>query len=249
MRDRQSAVPQSELIDRGIRRLRQLTHTALVERLGLTETPIPQEFALAEGSIGASAVTMHTRRYGGAQLAPLTVAVLEVDGRLCSLTVIGLPPPGSRLPVLGLDLIALRGSLSLLAIDLSPTDPEFFTSSCAAILKMTELLAAPAIVPRKRPAFAETSFSSGAIIAGARAGQEETVFNAVEYFLEQTGALLRGYAPEDFLPDAAERRIRWLAAERQNRKEHNALAHMFGAPFAAQYLDQFLFGSPEQGLA
>lgn len=249
MKDRQATSPQAELIDRSLRWLRQLIQTTLVDPLGLQEAAVPREFARAEGQIEKSSVIMHTWRYRGVQLAPLTVAVLEVEGRLCSLTVIGLPPPGSRLPVLGLDLIALRGSLSLLAVDLSPTDPEFFNSNCAAILEATERLAAPALVTRKRPAFAETSFSPRAIIAGARAGQEEMVFQAVKYFLEQTGALLQRYAPADFLPDAAARRISWLAAERQNRKEHNALANMFGAPFAAQYLEQFLFGEAEQGLA
>ncbi len=36
-----------------------------------------------------------------------------------------------------------------------------------------------------------------------------------------------------------------MAAERQNRKEHDALSRIFGPRFAAYYLDEFLFAPPE----
>jgi len=36
---------------------------------------------------------------------------------------------------------------------------------------------------------------------------------------------------------------RWLSAERQNRKEHNALARLFGPDLAGEYLERFLFAA------
>ena len=186
---------------------------------------------------------MHTQRYRGAHLAPLTIAVLEQEQKLCSLTVIGLPRAGAPSPVLGIDLIALRGALSLVALDLAPLDTHFWSTHCSSILDAVHTLVAPALVPRKRPAFAADVFSPQALIGGTRVGQEETVFAAAELLLVRTAELLAQTSPATLCTKAEERLGRWLAAERHNRKEHNALSQMFGAAFATQYLDQFLFGS------
>jgi hypothetical protein len=189
---------------------------------------------------------MHTQRYQGEQLAPLTVAMIEIDQQLCSLTVVGLPQLGSPGPVLGIDLIALRGSLSLVALDLAPMDPDFWSAHCSPLLTAVHTLAEPALVLRKRPEFAAEVFSSQALIAGARVGQEEVVVAAVELLLVRSAPLF-GKTSLPHCPGAAPRLLRWLAAERQNRKEHNALAHMFGAAFATEYLDRFLFGAAGAG--
>lgn len=233
----------SAALDAGLRRLWHKACTQMVDELALLPVALPPTLARAEGTLGDRPVIMHTRRYQGAQLAPLTVAVLEIDQCLCSLTVIGLPPAGSPGPVLGIDLIALRGTLSLVAIDLSPLDESFWSAHCSSLLAAVHTLAAPALVPRKRPEFAAEVFSPQALIAGARAGEEEAVLAGVEFLLARIAPLFERAATQGPVPGADSRLHRWLAAERRNRKEHNALAQLFGATFAAEYLDRFLFGS------
>ena len=234
---------QAATLDAGLRRLWQMATTELVGRLSLRRVALPPELAKAEGTIGGSSVTMHTQRYRGAQLAPLTIAVLEIEQKICSLTVIGLPSAGAPCPVLGIDLIALRGVLSLVALDLAPTDADFWTTHCSSILAAVQTLAAPALIARKRPEFAAEVFSAAALIGGTRVGQESHVFAAVELLLVRSAELFAQTRGVPFRPTASQRLDRWLAAERQNRKEHNALTQMFGAAFATQYLDQFLFGA------
>lgn len=234
---------QSARLDAGLRRLWQKATTALVGRLALSPVALPKELAKAAGTLGGRDITMHTQRYRGAHLAPLTIAVLEQEEKLCSLTVIGLPSAGAPSSVLGIDLIALRGVLSLVALDLAPMDADFWSAHCSSILDAVHTLVAPALLPRKRPAFAADVFSPQALIGGARVGQEESIFAATELLLVRTAELLAQISPAVLSAGAAERLGRWLSAERHNRKEHNALSQMFGAAFATRYLDQFLFGS------
>lgn len=234
---------QAAILDAGLRRLWQKATTAFVGRLALRPVALPPELAEVAGTLAGTPVTMRTQRYRGAQLAALTVAVIEVEQRLCSLTVIGLPSAGTHCPVLGVDLIALRGTLALVALDLAPIGAEFWSARCSVILDAMHTLASPALLPRKRPDFTAEVFSDKALIGAARVGQEEAVFAAVELLLERSAELFAPSSAARVDPKAAQRLTRWLAAERQNRKEHNALAGMFGAAFATRYLEQFLFGA------
>lgn len=239
-------------LDDGLRRLLRCAREC-AGRLGLRPTPVPGELARLEGSLDGTPegapLALHTQRYRGAGLDSLTVAALETPRGLCSLTVIGLPAAGAPLPVLGIDIIALRGTISLCALDLAPTDEAFWQERCAQVLGAVRAAAQESLVSRQRPRFADDTFSPLAIIAGVRPGREAAVLDAAALLLQRTAALLLDgpgpvRAPAQ-LAASRQRLQRWLAAERQNRKEHNALARMFGPEAAARYLDKFLF-APNQ---
>lgn len=232
----------------------------LVDGLSLRPIAIAPDLAQAHGVLRGTAVAMSTQRYRGPGFQSLTVARITEPGSdamaadpaaessASTLTVVGLPWPGSGLPVLGMDLIALRGTLSLVAIDLAPTDPDTWQAHCAPLLARLREQVAEVVVPRRLPAFTEGAFSPLALIVAARPAGEPTLFAAILQFLDGVAALWQrsGSTPLSARPAAlTEPAIaRWLAAERQNRKEHSALSQIFGEPFAQRYLHSFLFAAP-----
>lgn len=232
----------------------------LVESLSPQRIAIAPDLAQVHGVLRGTAVAMSTQRYRGPGFQSLTIAcIAESHGDptpaidtpaddASTLTVVGLPWPASGLPVLGMDLIALRGSLSLVAIDLAPTDPDTWQGHAAPILTRLREQVADVVVPRRLPAFTEGVFSPLSLIVAARPGTEPTLFAAIRQFVDDVAALWhrRCQASPIALPTTqTEPAItRWLAAERQNRKEHNALSQIFGEPFAQRYLHSFLFAAP-----
>ncbi len=233
----------SLIIDQGIRCLLRSAEKSFVSETNLIPWEMPAGLSQLEGILDGNPLRLHTRRYRGTRLDSFTVAVLATDQQLCSFTAIGLPPPGAPWPVLGIDLIALRGAISLIAIDLAPTDLDFWERYCAPLLTELHTQVQDVVVRRKRPSFADSTFSPLALIAGVSVGKEEPVFIATETFLQQTMALLGRLPAFPYSRAAWMHRERWLTAEKQNRKEHNALERMFGSAVATRYLDEFLFAS------
>lgn len=231
----------------------------LVGRLALQPVALPSDLACAAGMLRGQAVRMYTQRFSGSGFLSLTVARIETSpGRLCSLTVVGIPQPGAGLPILGMDLIGLSGSLSLVAVDLAPTDAQgdasTWHSDCAPLLRDLQRGTADALIPRKRPQFTVDTFSALSVIAGARNGTEEIVLRGLTTFVQQASDLwlrkqadCRAHGAETESPRSQaelDRIRRWMLAEQSNRKEHNALSAIFGADFAARYLHGFLFDPP-----
>lgn len=232
-----------EVIDRGLRWVVGAGEE-LVEATGLAPRPLPAP--LTELRALGRPLLMRTRRWAGPGWSALTIATIEDESvGLCTATVIGLPC-GSVLPIVGVDLIALGGALSLLAVDLAPTDMAFWTGHCAPHLAALRRAVGESVVPRRWPGFAAESFSSLALIAGARRGGEGIALAAVAGFLRTLPDVLA--APEHDADRAAAARSRldaWLRAERQNRKEQEALSRLFGAETAEAYLGE-VFRAPDE---
>ena len=247
----------------GLRSLYEQALPHLLDSLQLREQGVPLHLAELSGCIAGRQVKLQTRRYRGAGFSSLTTAIIAEEPAtgaatdegarrgpmLRSLTVIGLPHLGSSLPILGMDLIALGGTLSLLALDLAPTEPTFWEERCRGILDQVHALAGAGVVPRKRPEFAASTFSQRALIAGARPEGVQPAIAAAAFLLAESARL---YAPASLTDGAApsqdrdadplaERQRAWLQAERRNRKEHDALSRIFGTETARQYLEDFLF--------
>lgn len=236
-------------IDSGLRGLVHSAERTFLCGAELTPAAIPAGLARIDGSLDGQPLTLCTRRYHGAGFASLTVAAIHCAEQLRTLTVIGLPRRGSPGPVLGMDIIALHGQISLLAIDLSPTDPEFWEAHCRKRLEeLAARIDATALVWRKPPAFSAGTFSPLALICGVRAGLEPQVLAALESFLCEVPAITRQAESAAPSPAARDRLTSWLQAEQRNRKEHAALSRMFGAELAARYLDGFLFSTEAAGL-
>ena len=214
---------------------------------GMRPTPLPAALARMSGALAGARLELTTQRHVGGGLAALTLAAIaDADGLLRSATLIGLPDPATLGPVLGVDLIAFGGALSLVAVDLSPTDLAHWHTRAAAELEALHLVVEGRVTPRKWPGFAEAVFSRRALIAGVKRGAEAPVLAAVAEFV---AALAPVFPAATRPPDAvrvaaaAERARAWRRAELANRREHDALARIFGEANAAAYLEQ-LFGDP-----
>jgi hypothetical protein len=233
---------QEQLIDRLLRQLLATAHRQLVDGPALSPVSIAADLHTAHGSIHSSPVILTSQRFCGGAWESLTLAsIATAQQQLCSLTVIGIPAATTAWPILGIDLIAIRGALSLVAVDLAPTDLPLWEAQAAGVLRTLHSQVAGSVVLRKRPQFTDGAFSELALIAGARPAAEPTIAVAIDQFLHSTADLLAQPLGQPPPPAAAARRSGWLAAERRNRKEHNALANIFGPDFARRYLDEFLF--------
>lgn len=206
----------------------------------LAGSELPPQLARRRGQIGDTAVELTTRRYAGPVLESLTFAsISDADNRCRSLTLIGFPRPGSPLPILGVDLIAFRGTLSLVALDYAPTSRSYWTEVAAPILEQVRKRALPELKLRKRPEFTRDAFSDLALIAASPRGNEDTACQAAWSLIEAYLELVK-QSPSR-APQVEDRTVaQWCEAELRNRKEHDALARVFGPHFADAYL-RFLF--------
>lgn len=213
--------------------------------------PLSPGLARCEGSLQGAAVTLHLASWRGAGWESLTVGALaDAQGALRTVTACGLPERGRLRPILGIDVVALAGRLSLIALDLSPLDPRFHDEHAAPLLTAIRQAAA-GLVPRRMPEFAQHCYSPLALIAGAPSGCEQAAFDAAQ-------SLVRGIAmfpsldpshksaslDDERATQAFARNLACRAAERRNRKEADVLGRIFGAPIAERILNEGLFPSP-----
>lgn len=225
--------------------------TTLLTSSAYAPTSVPARYAQMTGVLRKEPITLHTQRFVGGHYRSVTLAwiVRQADDAVCSLTVIGLPTAASGAPILGVDLISLSGALSLVAVDLAPTDPVTFSAHAVPILEVLHKQTQGAVVHRKRPEFCQDTFSPLALICAARPGQEAELAPALESFLSMVlgdPQRLAG-AGELAQPQAQlawEKQRAWLRSEHANRKEANHMSLMFGEPAASDYLHNFLFEVP-----
>ncbi|WP_437738274.1 hypothetical protein [Sorangium sp. So ce1335] len=219
----------------------------LVGAWGLARLPLPACMALTSGRLQGEPVQMRSRAFTGAGWESLTIAaVSDGAGAVRAATVCGLPARGALRPLLGVDLVALGGRLSLVALDLSPTDAAFWQEHARPLLEAVHAGAAAALVPRKLPDFARDTLSPLALIAGARPGAEGAAFAAAAGLLDALRGLpsLDPVRPGERGEAAFRRNLDLRRAELANRKEMEALAAMFGRPFAERYLREHLLRAP-----
>ena len=231
-----------EGIDRGLRGVRAAVE-GLVARLGLTEGVVPEPLQRLDGALRGESLALRTRRFGDPRWMLTSAEIVAVDEVLVAVTAIGMPV-GAPTPILGVDLVALQGALSLVAVDLAPTDEAVWTTDAAPLLEQLHRGTQGLVVARRWPAFAAEVFSPRALLAGARRGGEVGTLTAVAAFVT-FGARCSVFAPTRSaspaqISAADQRRRAWCLAERRNRREHDALARMFGEQQAAAYID-FLF--------
>lgn len=227
-------------IDLGLQGVRAAAER-LADDLGLAPIAVPGPLIRLDGVVREVPVVMCTRRLAGRAFASFTLATIaEVAGPLRAVTVIGMPPEGSTAPILGVDLVALGGALSLVAVDLAPTDPERWMAAAGPVLGQLHLDTEGALVHRRWPEFAAEVFSRRALLAGARRGQESAALAAVARFI---ASLAPVYAEADTGVEpgrreaAGVRAAQWRLAERRNRREHDALTRIFGGAPAAALVD------------
>ena len=214
----------------------------VVPSLACEPLSVPEHLRDIPGMIGRKSVRMRIDAWQSEAWLSLLVAEIrsEVDGSTLSATIIGLPHPGSVNPVIGVDLIALGGRLSLYAVDLAPICPSWWSATgCPLLLDLKSGLPST-FVPRPHPEFTTGTFSSEAIIGRFDPADSPRAVDATAQWLDRLAPALvpRADAAD---PERGSRLARWLQAERTNRREHNALARIFGENTAAELTAQVLF--------
>jgi hypothetical protein len=236
--------PGDDLLSAGLRAIVDVALTRLVRDLELRPATVPDGLARLRGELRDRPVIMHAQAYEGTSFERLVLAtIVDGAGSLRSVTIIGTPAAARGLPILGVDLIALGGALSLAAVDLAPTDGATWEGLGAPLLRELRAAIDGRVIARRRPIFAEGVFSPLAVIVGARRGEEAPVLTATAGLLDAFAAAVTGAAPLAEARAAAARRrvLAWCAAERRNRREHDALRRIFGADAGGRFL-RYLFG-------
>lgn len=247
-RPRESRVVRTERLSCELRRLLRTVRHELVYGLGLREVGVPERFRLLCGHVRDEPVALRSRRYESEFYESITLAHIEDErGSLRSVTVVGVPRAEYGLPIVGFDVIAVGGSLSLVALDLAPIDDDVWARVAEGPLRR---LRAPAYqgayVERKMPEFARGRFSKDAFIVGARPGRErETIDLACAFVRDVVRVVDNEVSARAGCVDAARKRsVEWRRAELRNQKEHSALSRIFGPDEATAYLRDFLFRIP-----
>ncbi|MGK3983715.1 hypothetical protein WME99_11805 [Sorangium sp. So ce136] len=230
-------------IDRGMRGVLAAAFR-LAGAWGLARLPMPGSVAVASGRLRGEPVEMRSHAFAGAGWESLMIAALaDGAGALRVATVCGLPARGALRPLLGVDLVAFGGRLSLVALDLSPTDAAFWQEHARPLLEAVHARAAAKLALRRPPDFARGTLSPLALIAGARPGAEGAAFDAAAGLLDALRGLpaLDPARPGERGEAAFRRNLALRRAELSNRKEADVLAAMFGRAFADRYLREHLF--------
>lgn len=240
--------PSDDPIQRGLAALFEAVERHLVGELELSERAVPEEFTVLTGTVRGHAVRLESREFHGGTIARLTVATMlfPETGRLLSCTVSAVPDADTGLPVLGLDYVALRGALSLVALDLSPLDGACWSRDVEPLLTPIHDQAADALEQRPRPPFLEGVFSPRAVFARADATRAALACGMGVRLVGGFSRLARarGTAPSPGGAQAARiAQRRWNTAMRRNKKEVRALTAIFG-PVSRRYIDHFLFPEP-----
>ncbi len=233
--------------EEALRLLAKRIQTAIDELPDLRKVEIPADFAQLHGVLNEIPIKMQTCRYRSPGYESLSLSVLQDDAaRPHAVTLIGLPVPGTPLPVIGLDAVALGARWSLLALDLAPTDTDYWEKRCASALEDMHCRLRKSMKMRRLPDFAQHSFSRLALIAAVHDGQEHLVAGEVAEFIRaQALPLLQEQIPATPHSDqAAQHNLAWRRAERANRKEQKALGRLFGEERARRLIEDILFPIP-----
>lgn len=222
----------------------------MVGKLGLREEVIPSRHSHMHGTLSGEAITLHTHRFMGSVFRSLSLAYIRTQHtrQLCSLTLIGLPTAKSLLPIVAMELRALSGTLSLLAVDLFPTDERVYLAQAVPILQTLRERSALCSVPRKRSALGHSATSPLALLCAAVPQQEGQLMQAVAHFLQQVTALAELSHNSCSDPErsdlAWQAQCAWLRCEHTNQKESSAMSLMFGEAATQRYLQDVLFQAP-----
>jgi hypothetical protein len=211
----------------------------LQNALNLEPVAVPEPYRLLRGTLGGVQVEMVTHAFASEAYARwVYVAMHEtVNGeskqpKPMTRTLVGLPK--TNVPIVGMDAVAMKGRVSLFALDLAPAGD---TNGWRAPLLSASKEHLSAWKERPMPAFAHDTFSGEAIIGSVSEGEESALLACTDHLF---GGLASEVQSSSGTADPG-RVNAWLASERKNRKERNALSRIFGEETALAYFDEFLF--------
>lgn len=193
-----------------------------------TEVVVPDKYKLLKGQHTFEAFELWTRRFTHPKLQHVTFASLQENGKRRAITVYALPLSNQSLPIFGMDYVGFGGFLTLAALDLAPTDPEFWNHYAKPVLEACHQ-GKQNCIERKLPENMQKVFSNQALVLAAKdlAACENAIDFAIEtmkhycqWLDEQTEIALSIKHSESL--------EKWCLAMQQNKKESGALSRLFG---------------------
>lgn len=228
-------------VDAGMRAVLGATVEALTP--GLRPVELSPGMARRHGRWRDEALVLETRVWAGEGWERVVVAHTLGPHGVVTATIIGLPADGWSHEVVGFDLIAFGGRLSLAAVDLAPLDDTHFEAHARPRLQRLHADAAKWVVERRSPTFAKATFSPEALIVAERAGTDGALLESVATFARGLAAFPTQRASDT--ARALEKKDGWKRAMNQNRKEMEALSRLFGEAWVREYVDSVLFPQRE----
>lgn len=220
-----------------------LCHAVEAHCKTLTPVTLTPPCAEIAGRLQDQPVHMLTQRWLNPAFQSITLArIFDDREQLLSVTFSAVPSARSSLPILGFDYVGFRGMLSLIALDTYLFAPSSETRMFADFITAQRQKAAPLIL-RKFPHLSSDALSAQALVAAAKSPEQihlaqRLALEELQFYFQQaqTQPLI---AEEN--PAKTQQILRWKSAMLQNKKEHRALAQIFGEEQASHYLQDFLF--------
>lgn len=158
----------SDFIHQGLQKLAQKIEDWL-QMPGFEAQVVPEQFACLYSESFSPALMLKTYRFEHPALLHITWALLSErdSGAYRAITLYALPKPELALPILGLDYVGLGGMIPIAALDLAPTDDDFWQISVQPVLEMLHREHID-LIARKIPAFAEQVFSKKVLLMATR---------------------------------------------------------------------------------
>jgi len=217
---------------------------ALLSRLSRHGQRVPVEVPgwarRRRGDWNGRTLTMETRfSTGSGRLRRVHVARVTSDDpdAASSLTLIAVPEAHLDGPLLGAELIAFRGRLTLVGLDVVPT----VTPLRAPYVDRLASIGAPLRRGgRERPRSAP--FTDHAVLLTPAAEDVHRVRDVVDGFAAAFGSVLAEAPAAPSAKVIAAQRA-WLEAMGDHMRELPALVKIFGADWTARYFDEAFFGT------
>jgi len=223
-----------------------------ISQLTLQEIEPDPIYRYLQGQIRGIKVNMRSRAFVGSALQRVTLVEMQTEtGKRLSVTLTAMPHSASPLPILGLDYVGFQETLSLAALDWFPTDLFFWKTHCKTPLQALKRQAQAQLTQRKTPEFAQSAFSPQAIFAAAKPPQLAAAVQIAQQMLQgftQISHIQPLPLQAQQLEALQTRRQEWVQVMRNNKKEHSALAQIFGADLTKTYLEGFLFSSEQAAM-
>lgn len=220
-----------------------LCHAVEAHCQTLTPVTVTPPCAEIAGRLQDQPVHMFTQRWLNPAFQSITLARIFGDQQqLLSVTFSAVPSAHSSLPILGFDYVGFRGMLSLIALDTYLFAPALETQAFADFITSQRQKATPLIL-RKFPHLSSDALSPQALVAAAKSPEQihlaqQLALEELQFYFQQAQTLPLS-REED--PTKTQQIMRWKSAMLQNKKEHRALAQIFGEEQASHYLQDFLF--------
>lgn len=219
-----------------------LVRQRIVERLALQPVPIDPDLGCAHGTFRGAPVSLETNVWRGQGVAMARFAVLEgpeleIGNIMC------VPETDYVVPILGADIVAVRGRPIMIAADLSPVSRDL-DEHLHQYERLRSALADRPQLPDAGPLpeWAHELFSPYALYTRVDDTEFEPAFDTFGRLPDLFAEMIKDAEPSPSAADSVRAaQQHYQLVHREDDKGLRLLAGMFGADWAQRYLRDVLF--------